>query len=137
MNLHHFGFLCVDLEKSILTFQDLGLTQTFRIGDKLRQVELVFMEDNFGHIIELVAPLSNKAIITDLIKKNNNSFYHTCYVSQNLEEDICKMEKKGFVLLEPPKESVAFNYNRVTFLFNKYLGIIELVEKKNESRIFK
>lgn len=137
MKIHHFGFFCTDIEKAILFFCDLGLVMKFRIIDELRKVELAFLDDQFGAMIELVAPASSDSIISSLIKKNPNSFYHACFIAERFDSEINHLEEKGFLLIHPPQESVAFNMNRVTFLFHKELGIIELVEKKNESCLFK
>jgi len=137
MKIHHLGVLCERLEETSTTFQKLGMAVIAETKDDIRKVKLIFLTTETGEILELVSPTSSESVVSDLIKRYNNSVYHVCYISENLENDIEELEKQNFLVLIPPQESIAFNNNRVSFLFHKNTGIIELVEKKYESCLFK
>jgi len=137
VKIHHFGFLCKDIEKSLSAFQELGMKFKFKTVDELRQIEIVFLKSESGELIELISPISEDSVVGNLLKKHNNSFYHLGFLTNDLFHQVRELEKKGFILVIPPEESVAFNHHKVAFLFNQYLGIIELVESADENRLFK
>lgn len=137
MKIHHLGFLCADLEESVLGFARLGMMEILRVRDQVRDVDLIFMSTSEGELVELVSPVTKDAPTSKLPKLFYNSVYHICYISRELEKDIARLENDGFIIVSPPSESVAFNNNRVVFLYGKHSGLIELVENRYESCLLK
>lgn len=80
--------------------------------------------------MELIAPKDEKSSINTIIKKNGNSPYHICYSVDDLISAIEDFVKNGYVLMGEPKMAVAIDNKKVAFLYNKHMGIIELVEDK-------
>lgn len=67
-------------------------------------------------------------MVMGLLKRFKNLPYHICYESNNLEKDISKYSEKGYSLMGDPQEAPAIEGNKVAFLMNRHIGIIELLE---------
>lgn len=78
--------------------------------------------------IELLAPVDEKSPVNNTLDKVGVAPYHCCYVVENLEEATAKLRKQKFIMVSKPAMAVAFCGSRVCFLFNKNVGLIELVE---------
>lgn len=128
MKLHHIGYAVRDICASSAEFERLGYRKCSEVTeDKLRDVRLRFMEKD-GHVIELVAPLSDSAHINNILKKTGSGPYHFCYEVKDLDEGIRSMLENGYVLIENAAEATAIGNRRVAFLFSRELGILELLE---------
>lgn len=130
MKVHHYGFLTKDIDKSIEKFICLGYKQiSERINDKDRGIDILFLESNNNQVIELVSPNSENSVVDNLIKTQNNSVYHICYITKNIEQTINALTNEQFILIDSPKKAVAFNGKKVAFMMSKFTGIIELLEE--------
>jgi methylmalonyl-CoA/ethylmalonyl-CoA epimerase len=78
--------------------------------------------------VELLAPVDETSPVNKTLEKNGVTPYHTCYVVENIEEAVVQLRKQKYVMVSKPAEAVAFSDSRVCFLFNKNVGLIELVE---------
>ena len=130
MKIHHFAFLTKDIEKSINDFCRLGFERSSSlISDDLRGIDIVFLKAGSGEVIELVCPNREGSAVNEIIKKQQNSLYHICYKTEDIEVTISELVENGFVLIDAPKPAVAFNGAKVAFLISRYSGIAELVEE--------
>lgn len=130
MKIHHIGYLVKSIKKALPEFFDLGYTQeTEIVCDEIRQVDIVFLVKD-GYRIELVASKDKDSATGDLHRKIGNSPYHICYEVNNLEAEVTKLEEAGYMLTIAPQCAPAINSNRVVFMFNVAMGMIELVEVK-------
>jgi len=58
MKLHHYGFATKSIEKSLNEFEKIGYQAiSEKIIDPIQGVELLFINNENNHPIELVAPL--------------------------------------------------------------------------------
>ncbi len=129
MTVHHIGYLVKNIEKSKVLFTDLGFSiEQDTVYDDWRDVNICFLVKN-GYRVELVSPTNSSSVVGELRKKIGNSPYHICYEVNNLEEAIVELGKSRFVIWEEPHEAPAIDGNRVAFLVNSQIGMIELVEK--------
>jgi len=129
----HLGLITLNSEKTLSTLLLLGGTYIKAVEDKLRKVMLTFVD--LGNVlIEVVEPLDKTSKVYSLAKKGV-SFYHICItVHQKLEDYIERLTKFGsFILIEPPSPAIAFDGDRVAFLYNTSIGIIKLREFKTKS----
>ena len=55
--------------------------------------------------------------------------YHICYMVENMEAAVATLRSQRYVLVRKPEPAVAFDNRRVAFLYNKQVGLIEIVEK--------
>jgi methylmalonyl-CoA/ethylmalonyl-CoA epimerase len=78
--------------------------------------------------IELLEPGSDKSPVSKIIKKSGVSPYHICYEVEDITEAIKELKKKKYMPLSYPVNAVAINKRNICFLYNKAVGLIELVE---------
>ena len=82
-----------------------------------------------GYVVELVSPNAPDSVVGGLIKTYKNAPYHLCYVCENLDEEISKLTGEGYVQIDLPTPAPAIGGKRVSFLMNRFIGMIELLEQ--------
>lgn len=128
MKINHVGYLVGNIERAILSFEALGYSKKSDIvEDPLRKIKICFLEQE-GYCIELVSPTEEESVVYKTYKKMKDTPYHICYEVANIEESIAILKTQGYTQIQPIQEAVAFGGRRVVFLYNKYIGLIELVE---------
>lgn len=65
-----------------------------------------------------------------ILDKVGVSPYHTCYQVSDIDDAIRKLKKMRFMPLSKPVIACALDDNKICFLYNKDVGLIELVEIK-------
>tara|TARA_B100000767_G_C19775959_1_gene542618 strand:+ start:1072 stop:1479 length:408 start_codon:yes stop_codon:yes gene_type:complete len=131
LDFHHIGIATGDLEKSIELYEFMGyVTKGSRgIVDPIQRVKLAFMFKKNHPLIELVSPLDEESPVKTILNKMRTTPYHTCYETSDLEVTIKDFKKQRFVLVQKPTPAIAFNNKKIAFLYHKYIGLIELLEK--------
>ena len=129
MNFHHIGIACKDINESLQTYQSLGYKSNNIVRDKIQKVEIYLLTRKNSPMIELVGAEGKESPINNIIKNNGTFPYHTCYEVDNLEEQISSLISLKFALIVEPAKAIAFNNRKIAFLYNKSIGIIELLEK--------
>lgn len=132
MKIHHIAYAVTDIDEARSAFTDLGYREAVgfsRENDEKRKVEILFLANEQGNLIELVAPLSEDSPISKILKKESGSAtpYHICFETDSLDEAIRSLRSKGFFLIEEKAPAPAIHDNDVAFLFKRGCGIIELV----------
>ena len=56
--------------------------------------------------------------------------YHICYELDNINDGILKLKLKKFVPLSKPVPARALNDRLICFLYNRDVGLIELLQKE-------
>jgi methylmalonyl-CoA/ethylmalonyl-CoA epimerase len=116
--LEHIGIAIKSIEKHYP-----GVLATV---DNIQKVKVAFININ-GAEVELVEPLGDDSPVAGILKKGQ-TFYHLCFSVKNLDEAIAAGRKNGFHCIAKPVEAAAFNKRRIAWLFNKNLGLFELLE---------
>lgn len=137
MKIEHVGYLCKDINKSIKAFLSLGYEQETAVfednvkdGDnKARNVNICFLR-NGNYRVELVSPIDETSDVYATIKRQGEGPYHICYQVDDLESSVIELKQSGWMVLRRPAKAIAFNNNRVVFLFKAGVGTIELVEMR-------
>ena len=130
MNLkfHHIGVACSKIERSIEIYKNLGYSSSEIIFDPIQKVNLCFLKKNDSPMIELVGCNDTNSNLNNILKKNGTIPYHTCYETKNIDKQIDLLIEKGFILMMKPVEAIAFSNRKICFMYNKNVGIIELLE---------
>ncbi len=133
MKIHHFGYITDNLYTGgVELFSFLGFEKDGEIvTDKERNIKILFMKNDKIRI-ELIEPVDSESPFYPLLKKYKNTFYHICYVTNDIEEEIKVLRKKGFVQTTKILPAPAINNCNVVFLLHPKLGLIELLEENNE-----
>lgn len=130
MEIHHIGYLVKNIEKSEKKFQSLGfLVEYDKKYDEIRDVNISFLV-NGNYRVELVEPQKTSELYS-LLKNYKNEPYHICYIVDSLDDAIRKLQNDGYTVIQSPVEAPCINNQRVAFLYNSSLGIIELLESGN------
>lgn len=128
--LHHYGLATKSIDDGVKLFLLMGYSVTSeKIIDNIQKVEILFLQKNSDHFIELIAPLDGvHGPITQILNKIGASVYHICYEVKDIDISIIEYKKAGFSIIMKPTPAIAFNYKKICFLYSSCIGLIELVE---------
>ncbi len=125
---HHIGVAVYDIEKTAPFYVDAGYHRSATIFDPLQHVNICWLTKEGMPTVELLEPVGEQSPVRKTLEKNGVSPYHTCYVVDDIEQAVKDLRAQKYVAMGRPAEAVAFCKSRVVFLYNKNIGIIELVE---------
>ena len=125
---HHIGVAVKDIDATAPIYEQGGYKRSVSIFDPIQNVNICWLTKEGMPTVELLAPVDVTSPVNKTLEKNGVTPYHTCYVVDNIEEAVAQLRKQKYVMVSKPAEAVAFCGSRVCFLFNKNVGLIELVE---------
>jgi methylmalonyl-CoA/ethylmalonyl-CoA epimerase len=127
---HHIGIAVNSIKTTAQYYLDTNYTISDTIYDPIQNVSIAFLEKNGMPKIELVEAglVANNSPVSKIIEKSGVSLYHICYEVNNIESAIRELKKKKYLPLANPVNAVAMNNRKICFLYNKDVGLIELVE---------
>lgn len=129
MKIHHYGLATDNLEKSIETLRSLG----YQVGDitldPIQKVRVAFASRPPEAMIELICDVDANGPTHHMISKTGNGLYHICYEVNDIEETVKELRDEGFLLRHSPVPAAAFEGNKIAWMYNRYIGLIELLEK--------
>ena len=127
---HHTGVATKDIEITSAFYKNIGYSQSEIVIDKIQNVRICFLSKKNSPLVELVEPINDRSPVNEILKKNGNIPYHFCYEVDGMTEAILEMKKSGFIKIINPVPAKAFNNRLICFLYNKDVGLIELLEKE-------
>lgn len=116
---HHIG-IAVESIKSVVSSNNI-------IIDHYQNVAISFILLN-GINIELIEPITNNSPISQSIKKGRK-LQHICFEVNDLHQTIRYCRKYQFHCIGRPTPAKAFNDRKIAWIYNKQLGLFELLEK--------
>lgn len=125
---HHIGVAVKDIDVTAPIYEQGGYKRSASILDPIQNVIICWLTKEGMPTVELLAPVDETSPVNKTLEKNGVTPYHTCYVVENIEEAVAQLRKQKYVMFSKPAEAVALCGSRVCFLFNKNVGLIELVE---------
>jgi methylmalonyl-CoA/ethylmalonyl-CoA epimerase len=125
---HHIGVAVKELDATASIYEQGGYKRSSSIFDPIQNVNICWLTKEGMPTVELLAPVDEKSPVNKTLEKVGVSPYHCCYVVDNLEDACEELRKQKYITVSKPAEAVAFCGSRVCFLFNKNVGLIELVE---------
>ena len=132
---HHIGIATHNIVDTEKYYTDAGYTASEIIYAPVQNVSICFLRKEEQPLIELLAPptADNESPVSKIIKKSGVSPYHICYEVNDIETALLKLKKKKYLPLSSPVNAVAFDNRQILFLYNKDVGLIELVEQSRVS----
>ncbi len=125
MKFHHIGIATNNIERTKEKLQKFFNVKEISntIYDKNQDAYLcmITLDDNIK--IELI----NGKVVENILKKRQY-LYHTCYETDDLENEMKKLIDDGAFLVSDAKEAILFDNQKVAFLMWD-LGLIELLQK--------
>lgn len=134
MKYHHIGIAVFNIEETAPFYIMQGYSKSQTVYDPIQNVHICFLSYPTGDggkmpLIELIEPVDEKSPVYKILQKNGVTPYHIYYEVENISDTITELKREKFIPLSKPVEAVAMSNKKVCFLFNKNIGIIELVEK--------
>ena len=125
---HHIGVAVKEIDATASVYEQGGYRRSVSIFDPIQNVNICWLTKEGMPTVELLAPVDEKSPVNKTLEKVGVSPYHCCYVVDNIEAAAAELKKQRYIMVSKPAEAVAFYGSRVCFLFNKNVGLIELVE---------
>lgn len=125
---HHIGMAVKDIDATASVYEQGGYHRSATIFDPIQNVNICWLTKEGTPIVELLAPVDENSPVCKTLEKNGVTPYHCCYVVDNIDEAVALLRKQRYIMTSKTVKAVAFKGSRVCFLFNKYVGLIELVE---------
>lgn len=125
---HHIGFAVKDIDATASIYEQGGYKRSASIFDLAQDVTICWLTKEGMPIVELLASVDELSPVNKTLEKVGVSPYHCCYVVDNIEEAVSELKKQRYIMVSKPVEAVAFCGSRVCFLYNKNMGLVELVE---------
>ncbi len=126
---HHVGVAVHDIERTAKFYLDAGYTMTPITYDPIQNIHITFLSKEGMPEVELLAPHDEHSPVNQTLQKSGVTPYHFCYAVSDVEDAIQRLKKLRYVPISNPAEAVAIGCRRVCFLYNKDVGLIELVEE--------
>ena len=129
LKVHHYGLATDNLERSMATMRALG----YEIGsitlDPIQKVRVVFVSRDHEAMIELISDTDENGPTRRFLSAVGSGLYHICYEVDNIEEATKKLRAEGFLIRHAPVPAVACGGRKIAWMYNRYIGLIELLEK--------
>ena len=129
--IEHLGIAVTNLEESISLYEKLLNTPCY----KIEEVGSEFVKTAFFKLgeskIELVAATDAQSPIAKYIEKRGQGIHHIALDVENIEEEIERLEKEGFQMIQRTPKSGADN-KIIAFLHPKSTEgvLVELCQEK-------
>jgi methylmalonyl-CoA/ethylmalonyl-CoA epimerase len=101
------------------------------VHDPVQRVRVAFIRQH-DVVLELIEPAGEGSPVQQSLSKGVKML-HCCYEVDGLESAIAAGREHGYLLLRPPVPAVAFGNRRIAWVLNQQLGLVELLERRNES----
>lgn len=128
MKFHHIGVAVKDISATATVYVAGGYRQSEVIFDPEQNVNICWLTKDGMPVVELLEPVNDTSPVNKTLEKNGVTPYHTCYVVDDIDNAVKELRKMKYVIVSKPVEAVAIHCCKVCFLYNKNIGLIELVE---------
>lgn len=125
----HIGVAVPEIEPTAKLYVEAGYTQSESVYDPIQNVHISFLSKEGMPTIELLAPHDGTSPVQQTLDKMGVTPYHTCYEVENIEAAVAELRKQRYIVVKKPEPAIAFGGRRVCFLYNKVVGLIEIVER--------
>ena len=132
MKFHHIGVAVKDIEKTVAVYVAGGYKQSDTTFDPVQNVNICWLTKEGMPTVELLAPVDETSPVCKTLEKNGVTPYHTCYTVENIETAMDALRKMKYVAVSKPEVAPAISNCKVAFMFNRNVGLIELVEAPAE-----
>ena len=128
----HIGVAVPEIEPTADMYKAAGYEQTEPVYDPIQNVHICFLHKEGMPTMELLAPHGGTSPVQQTLDKMGVTPYHTCYEVVNLDAAIAELRRMRYIVVKKPEPAIAFDNRRVCFLYNKHIGLIEIVERVKE-----
>lgn len=126
---HHIGIATKNIQITANIYINAGYNQSQIYNDRIQNVSVSFLTKTNNPMIELVEPINLDSPINSILSNNGTIPYHLCYEVNDIFESIINLKALKYIAISKPVTAVAFENRKICFLYNKDIGLIELLEK--------
>ena len=126
---HHIGYAVNDIETTAGYYIRAGWSLSDIQIDETQKTKIAFLSKLKMPLIELIAPVDEYSPIVKTLEKVGVSTYHICYEVDDIDFAVVELRKQKFLKLFNPVEAVALNNRKICYLYNKDVGLMEIVGK--------
>lgn len=126
---HHIGVAVFDIDLTAKIYVDAGYSKTTNVLDPLQDIRICFLTKAGMPMVELLEAVDSSSPVNRILSSVGVSPYHVCYMVPDMEDALKRLRNKRFVIVSKPIEACALNNRRVCFMYNKNVGLIELLEE--------
>ena len=127
---HHIGIATSNIDKTAVYYINSGYHKTNTVFDPVQNVNIAFLQKDGMPLVELLEPVDEKSPVYKIVKSSGVSPYHCCYIVEDILEAIQNLRKQKYVMVSKPACAIALSNKKICFLFNKEVGLIELLEER-------
>lgn len=133
MRVHHYGLAVGDIEKAARSLSALGYEVGEKVFDPVQGVNPAFARNESSASIELVCDVADDGPTGRIVRESGPGLYHVCYEVDDIEVTIDRLRDAGFLLRHKTKPAIAFNGRKIAWLYNRQIGLVELLESSENS----
>lgn len=126
---HHIGTAVASIEKVKPFYISMGYEVSETVIEPVQKVYVAYARKEGMPTIEMLEPIDETSPVKQILKKNGNTPYHTCYGVDNLQDTIADMRKEGFRPLGKPVPGHGLGDALMVFMYNINFGLIQIMEK--------
>ena len=127
---HHIGVAVFDIDSTAEMYAGAGYEKTETVYDPAQNVSICFLKKEGMPMIELLEPRDQSSPVNGTLEKNGVTPYHFCYEVDDIEKAVADLRPLKYIAVSKPEPACAIDGRRVCFLFNKKVGLIELLEAR-------
>lgn len=131
LRIDHIGYAVRDIMTTAKHYLDAGWNMSEIFEEKVQNTKIAFLYKDGFPTMELVSPLNEThSPVDNFIKNDSVQLYHVCYVVDDVWQSVECLHDEGFIPVFMPIKSNAMNNREICYLYNKNVGLIELVSIK-------
>ena len=128
--IDHIGYAVRDIEKTAQLYINGGWTMSEVYEEMVQNTRIAFLYKPGMTTSELVSPREGESPVDNILKNQGVAPYHICYEVSDMGQAIADLKKQKFMVVQTPETAPAIDGCKVAFLYQKDIGMIELVEVK-------
>lgn len=128
LRFHHIGMAVRSIDDTAAVYVSGGYKMSSVIFDPIQNVNICWLSKEGMPLVELLAPVDGTSPVHNTLAKVGVAPYHICYITENIKQAIRELRQQKYVLVSKPAKAVAIHNSPVAFLYNRNVGLIELVE---------
>ena len=128
-SIDHIGYAVRDIQETAALYVAAGWELSEVYNEEVQHTKIAFLSKSGFTTIELVSPLDGPSPVDEYIQNGGVQPYHICYLVEDMMEAVEALHQEDFMPLFWPVPSIAMHNKQICYLYNKSVGLIEIVER--------
>ncbi len=131
--IDHIAFATSDTEKSRAIFSILGFKDMLVSKGKIEKFasHITKLKSEYGQVLELVEPFSEKSVVNKILKNQSASIYHSAFFTPDLASTLAQLQAAGAVIVTEPMSipypaTEAHQQYKTSHVFHSFVGLFEV-----------